>query len=95
MKAGNDIKTFLNFIKNEKYWKYFEVRACALKDNKAFLDMVSKFQESVQLDRVYYFSPLLALTDDFINNQILEQNLVQNFRETDRTENIIISFLDH
>ena len=47
---------------------------------KAFLDMISKFQESVQLDRVYYFSPLLALTDDFINNQILEKNIVPEFQ---------------
>lgn len=31
MKAENDIRTFLNITKIEKYWKYFEVKTCALK----------------------------------------------------------------
>ena len=34
VKVGNDIRTFLNIIKIEKSWKYFEVRACALKNKE-------------------------------------------------------------
>ena len=32
---------------------------------KVFLDLLSKFKDSKDVDRVFYFSPLLALTDDF------------------------------
>jgi len=47
---------------------------------KTFLDMISKYKESIQLDRVFYFSPLLALTDDFIEKQILDKNIVPEFQ---------------
>ncbi|MEM2160314.1 MAG: CRISPR-associated helicase Cas3' [Candidatus Nitrosotenuis sp.] len=34
---------------------------------KVFLDLISKFKDDKNIDRVFYFSPLLALTDDFEN----------------------------
>jgi hypothetical protein len=34
MKAEKDIRTFLDITKIEKYWKYFEVKACALNKKK-------------------------------------------------------------
>ncbi len=34
---------------------------------KVFLELIKKFQEESSFERVYYFSPLLALTDDFEN----------------------------
>jgi CRISPR-associated endonuclease/helicase Cas3 len=47
---------------------------------KVFLDMISKYKESNKLDRVFYFSPFLALTDDFIEKQLLEKNIVSKFQ---------------
>jgi len=32
---------------------------------KVFLDLISKFSDDKDIERVFYFSPLLALTDDF------------------------------
>lgn len=32
---------------------------------KVFLDLINTYQEKLSFERVYYFSPLLALTDDF------------------------------
>ncbi len=40
VKVGNDIRTFLNIIKIEKSWKYFEVRACALKNKEKDLVII-------------------------------------------------------
>lgn len=42
---------------------------------KAFLDMISKYKDFMQLDKVFYFSPLLALTDDF-EKKIIEKNVI-------------------
>lgn len=42
---------------------------------KAFLDLILKYKDFMCLDRVYYFSPLLALTDDF-EKKILEKEII-------------------
>lgn len=34
---------------------------------KVFLDLISKYVQNQELERVFYFSPLLALTEDFEN----------------------------
>ncbi|WP_205099034.1 CRISPR-associated helicase Cas3' [Candidatus Nitrosotenuis uzonensis] len=45
---------------------------------KVFLDLISKFSDDKDVERVFYFSPLLALTDDFeskIENVISSDDL--------------------
>jgi CRISPR-associated endonuclease/helicase Cas3 len=52
---------------------------------KTFLDLISRYTQGYKLERVYYFSPLLALTEDFekkifniISNKEQERILVYN-----------------
>lgn len=52
---------------------------------KIFLDLISKYLQEYKLERVYYFSPLLALTEDFekkifdiVQNHAQERILVYN-----------------
>ncbi len=42
---------------------------------KAFLDIITKYKNQMSLERVFYFSPLLALTDDF-EKQIKEKHVI-------------------
>jgi len=42
---------------------------------KVFLDMISQYKEKGKMERVFYFSPLLALTEDF------ENKLLQTVKE--------------
>lgn len=53
---------------------------------KIFLDLISEYEKRFNLERVFYFSPLLALTDDFeskisltISKSDLEQVLSYNY----------------
>lgn len=45
---------------------------------KIFLDLISRYMQESKLERVYYFSPLLALTEDF-EKKIF--NIVQNHEQ--------------
>lgn len=40
---------------------------------KVFLDLIAKYKDDERVERIFYFSPLLALTDDFENK--LEQSI--------------------
>lgn len=42
---------------------------------KAFLDIITKYKNQMSLERVFYFSPLLALTDDF-EKKLREQHVI-------------------
>jgi CRISPR-associated helicase Cas3 len=50
---------------------------------KVFLDLVSRYKNDITIERIFYFSPLLALTDDF------EKKLEESIPNKDELEQVL------
>ncbi|MBI5229434.1 CRISPR-associated helicase Cas3' [Candidatus Micrarchaeota archaeon] len=56
---------------------------------KLFLDMIKKLQQQFSFERVVYFSPLLALTDDFEGKLLAKENGESVIRKEDARQVLV------
>lgn len=55
----------------EEQWPIVIIEApTGIGKTKVFLDLISKYKDDENVERIFYFSPLLALTDDFENKLV-------------------------